>query len=181
MEGSAATGIPCSHGEEFYSDQGPENVNPPEPIAALSEKCIVAYDKPHDNRFIIPEPVSSRTRRKLQLGKCDGRQVTSNVEVYSEMEPSSNDEEAEISATRERSRIQAICTGEREAVSKEIACGTSRGSATPPKFSLVYLLAWCPPLHTPYISSPHHCLLFAAHAHSIATCSTVVKNNQLVH
>ena len=33
------------------------------------------------------------------------------------------------------------------------------------KFSLVYLLAWHPPLHTPYISSPNQCLLFAAHAH----------------
>jgi len=42
------------------------------------------------------------------------------------------------------------------------------------KFSLVYLLAWYPPLHTPYISSPNHCLLFAAHAHTIATCSAVV-------
>jgi len=30
------------------------------------------------------------------------------------------------------------------------------------KFSLVYFLAWHPPLHTPYISSPNHCLLFAA-------------------
>ena len=42
------------------------------------------------------------------------------------------------------------------------------------KFSLVYLLAWHPPLHTPYISSPNHCLLFAAHAHTIATCFAVV-------
>ena len=42
------------------------------------------------------------------------------------------------------------------------------------KFSLVYLLAWYPPLHTPYIFSPNHCLLFAAHAHTIATCSAVV-------
>jgi len=33
------------------------------------------------------------------------------------------------------------------------------------KFSLVYFLAWYPPLHTPYVSSPNHCLLFAAHAH----------------
>jgi len=39
------------------------------------------------------------------------------------------------------------------------------------KFSLVYLLAWHSPLHTPYISSPNHCLLFAAHAHTIATYS----------
>ena len=39
------------------------------------------------------------------------------------------------------------------------------------KFSLVYLLAWHPPLHTPYISSPNHCLLFAAHAHTIALAS----------
>jgi len=29
------------------------------------------------------------------------------------------------------------------------------------KFSLVYLLPWHPPLHTPYISSPNHYLLFA--------------------
>jgi len=42
------------------------------------------------------------------------------------------------------------------------------------KFSLVYLLAWHPPLHTPYISSPNHCLIFATHAHTIATCSAVV-------
>jgi len=39
------------------------------------------------------------------------------------------------------------------------------------KFSLVYLLAWHPLLHTPYISSANHCLLFAAHAH---TCFAVV-------
>jgi len=42
------------------------------------------------------------------------------------------------------------------------------------KFSLVYLLAWPPPLHTPYISSPNHYLLFAAHAHTIATSFAVV-------
>jgi len=42
------------------------------------------------------------------------------------------------------------------------------------KFFLVYLLAWHPPLHTPYISSSNHCLLFARHAHTIATCFTVV-------
>ena len=42
------------------------------------------------------------------------------------------------------------------------------------KFSLVYLLTWYPPLHTPYISSPNHCLLFTAHAHTITTCSAVV-------
>ena len=42
------------------------------------------------------------------------------------------------------------------------------------KFSLVNLLAWHPPLHTPYISSPNHCLLFAAHAHTIAACFAVV-------
>jgi len=41
-------------------------------------------------------------------------------------------------------------------------------------FSLVYLLAWHPPLHIPYISSPNHCLLFATHAHIIATCFAVV-------
>jgi len=43
------------------------------------------------------------------------------------------------------------------------------------KFSLVYHLAWHPPLHTPYISSPNHCL-FATHAraHTITTCFAVV-------
>jgi len=41
------------------------------------------------------------------------------------------------------------------------------------KFSLAYLLAWHPPLTT-YISSPNHCFLFAAHAHTIATWFAVV-------
>jgi len=43
------------------------------------------------------------------------------------------------------------------------------------KSSLVYFLAWHPPLHTPYISSPKHCLLFATHAHTIATCFAVLQ------
>jgi len=42
------------------------------------------------------------------------------------------------------------------------------------KFPLVYLLAWHPQLHTPYISSSNHCLLFTLHAHTIATCYAVV-------
>jgi len=37
-----------------------------------------------------------------------------------------------------------------------------------------YLLAWHPPLHTPYISSPNHYLLVATHAHTITTCFGVV-------
>jgi len=41
--------------------------------------------------------------------------------------------------------------------------------------SLVYFLVWSPPLHIPYISSPNQCLLFAAHAHTIATCFAVVS------
>ena len=45
------------------------------------------------------------------------------------------------------------------------------------KFSLVYLLAWHPPLHTPYIYSPNHRLLFAIHAHTIATHFTVVPRS----
>ena len=45
------------------------------------------------------------------------------------------------------------------------------------KFSLVYLLVWHPPLHTPYISSPNHCLLFAAHAHrNLFCCSTEIMS-----
>jgi len=42
------------------------------------------------------------------------------------------------------------------------------------KFSLVYLLAWHPQLHTPYITSFDHYLLFAAHAHTITTCFAAV-------
>jgi len=42
------------------------------------------------------------------------------------------------------------------------------------KFSLVYLLDWHHLLHTPYISSPNHCLLFATHAHPITTFFAVV-------
>jgi len=58
--------------------------------------------------------------------------VTLRAEVYSEMEPSSNDEEAEVQVACERSRIQAICSGEKESVSREDACGMSWGSATQP-------------------------------------------------
>ena len=42
------------------------------------------------------------------------------------------------------------------------------------KSSFVYLLVRHPLLHTSYISSPNHCLLFTAHAHTIATCSSAV-------
>jgi len=42
------------------------------------------------------------------------------------------------------------------------------------KFSLVYILAWHPQLQTPYISSPKHCLLFTAHAHTTTNCFAVV-------
>jgi len=41
--------------------------------------------------------------------------------------------------------------------------------------SLVYLLVWSPPPHIPYISSPNQCLLFTAHAHTIATCFAIVS------
>ena len=41
--------------------------------------------------------------------------------------------------------------------------------------SLVYLFVWRPLPHIPYISSPNQCLLFAAHAHTIATCFAVVS------
>jgi len=41
--------------------------------------------------------------------------------------------------------------------------------------SLVYLLIWSPPPHIPYISSPNQCILFATHAHTIATFFAVVS------
>ena len=40
---------------------------------------------------------------------------------------------------------------------------------------LVYLLAWSPPPHIPYVSSPNQCLLFATHAHTITTCFAAVS------
>jgi len=40
---------------------------------------------------------------------------------------------------------------------------------------LVYILVWSPPPHIPYISSLNQCLLFATHAHTIATCFAVVS------
>ena len=39
---------------------------------------------------------------------------------------------------------------------------------------LCYLLFWNPPLHTPYISSPNHSLLFTTHTHTITTCFVVI-------
>jgi len=47
------------------------------------------------------------------------------------------------------------------------------------KSTLVYRLVWGPPPHTPYISSPSQCLLFATHAH-IAACFAVVHRLFLV-
>jgi len=51
------------------------------------------------------------------------------------------------------------------------------------KFSLVYLLARHHPLHTPYISSPNHYLLFATHAHTIAFCCSteIMSSNPSIH
>jgi len=43
------------------------------------------------------------------------------------------------------------------------------------KFSMVYLFTWHHPIYTPYISSPNHCLLFIAHAH---TCSTKIMSSK---
>jgi len=43
--------------------------------------------------------------------------------------------------------------------------------------SVQVFMVWHPPLHTVhtlYIFSPSHCLLFTAHAHTIATCSAVI-------
>ena len=42
-------------------------------------------------------------------------------------------------------------------------------------FGLPLGLVWSPPPHIPYISSPSQCLLFATHAHTIATCFAVVS------
>jgi len=49
------------------------------------------------------------------------------------------------------------------------------------KFSLAYLLAWHPPLHTLYISSPNYYLLFAAHTHTISTWTCFAAVPRLCH
>jgi len=106
MDAPTATEVSCSHDEEYCSDHGPDNVYPPEPNAALSKKCFVANGGSHDARSIIPEPVSSKTRRKLQLYKSDGKQMTTSAEVCHEMESSSEDENVEAVAAFERSQKQ---------------------------------------------------------------------------
>ena len=50
-------------------------------------------------------------------------------------------------------------------------CTTSQSSL------ITDLLVWHPPLYTPYISSDNHCLLFATHAHTFATCFAVVPRS----
>jgi len=57
-------------------------------------------------------------------------------------------------------------------LSDQFTC-LSLSAQSPSKFSLVYLLAWYPPLHTQYISSPK-LSFFATHAHTIATYFAVV-------
>jgi len=49
------------------------------------------------------------------------------------------------------------------------ACGPAQ-----PGSSLVFLLVLDSQLHTPYISSPNHHLLFAAHAHTSTACSAAI-------
>jgi len=66
----------------------------------------------------------------LQLSKSDGKQITSSVEVYHEMEPSSEDEEAEVDAAFERSQMQARDSKVNDAVDVEVACGSRAKRAT---------------------------------------------------
>ena len=50
------------------------------------------------------------------------------------------------------------------------------------KFSLVHLLAWHPALHTPYISSHNHCLLFDVYLNTVKNCirqSSVINGANL--
>jgi len=59
-------------------------------------------------------------------------------------------------------------------VQSHATCSTVFFPQSLSKFSLVYLLAWHPPLLTPYISSTNHYLLFAAYAPTISTCFAVI-------
>ena len=58
-------------------------------------------------------------------------------------------------------------------ISVQFTCLTVFFQNLSPKFSLVFLLAWHSPLHTPYISSPNHSS-FHSTAHTITTCFAVV-------
>jgi len=75
----------------------------PDPEVALMYKYFVASDRSHDKGSTAPEPVSSRTRRKLLQARKDGWQVTTSAEVYNEMESSSEEENVQAVATAERS------------------------------------------------------------------------------
>ena len=66
-------------------------------------KYFVANDGSHDKRFTAPEPVSSRTRRKLLQARKDGRQVTTSTEVCKSIESSSEEENLQAVAMAEKS------------------------------------------------------------------------------
>ena len=102
----------------------------PEPNAALNKKCFVANGGSHDNRSIIPEPVSSRTRRKLQLYKSDGKQITTSAEICHEMESSSEDENVEAVAAFERSQKQVKDSQVNDASDEETIHGQGAKRAT---------------------------------------------------
>jgi len=103
MDVPAATEVSCSHDEEFYSDRGPEKVNPPDPNAALMYKYFVANDGSHDKGSTAPEPISSRTRRKLLQAGKDGRQVVTSADVCNAMGSSSEEEIEQATATARKS------------------------------------------------------------------------------
>jgi len=115
---------------DFSVIRGRKTLTPREPNTALNEKCFVVHDKPHDNRFIIPEPISSRTRRKLLLRKGDENQASSDAEVNNEMEPSSEDEEDEEDATCCWSLAHAVYNGTSGVVGEETTMPGSGVRAT---------------------------------------------------
>ena len=109
-------------------------------------KYFVTNDGSHDLRSTDPEPVLSRTRRKLLLAKKNGEQITTTAEVCHEMEFSSEEENVQAVAAAEKSErvIRDCCLS---------GVGGDRvGGATAAHAHIITTCFWC---STEIMSSNH--------------------------
>jgi len=115
---------------------GQKTFPPSDPEAALMYKYFVTNDGSHDKGSTAPEPVSSRTRRKLLQARKDRRQVTTSPEVCNEMESSSEEENVQAAATAKRSeRLIHDCR-------LSGVGGDQAGGATAPPLPYPEILPW---------------------------------------
>lgn len=83
-------------------------VYPPSPDSqAALNKFYVAGTGSRDNGPGVPDPISSRTTRKLAQANRDGKQVTVSAEVHEDEKSSDEDEDGQIvSATKPPTRME---------------------------------------------------------------------------